>query len=149
MTNVLIFDKNDKHEGYIYVTGIPCVGDIDKCLESSENKSLLAEISPMKVFGYEPSTINTPRIFEFPYTPENREMFAKAAEHMGSGGRSVLRHGKPKNGEGDGDGQEGEIDGTGKAQKGEGTPNSQTEGADDIYVDNEALKGFVRKDQPQ
>lgn len=152
LTNVLIFDKTDNANGYIYVTGIPCIGkkNVDECMQSSNNEMTLRYLNPMKIFGYVPVTVNTPRIYTFPYTDENRKIFGEARDNIKKGGRSVLRRGNSgkvgEDGKGDGN-AEGESKGKG-GESGEGTKGAESEGAMDIHVDNEALKDFIRKDTP-
>jgi uncharacterized membrane protein YgcG len=151
LTSVLIFDKTNTSDGYIYVTGIPCAGqsNIEECMRASKVNSYVASLGAFNIFGYVPTVINTPRIYTFPYTEENRKNFAEARENMANGGRSVMRRGKKnKGGTGEGEGgQEGEGQGGGKSQSGDGTPNSLSEGAQEIWVDNIHLSQFLRKDQ--
>ena len=149
MTSVVIFDKTKTDPGSIYVMGIPCSSKkLDECLKSDKDTSLIGELTAFKVFGYSPQLANTPRLYTFPYTEENRKMFGEAQENMQNGGRSVFRRGAKKGGEGEGNGQEGdeETSGKGKAQKGEGTRNAETIGAQDIFVDNINLRDILKKD---
>lgn len=153
MTGVVIFDKTNKAPGAIFVTGIPCLGTstISECMESDTNDSVWKGIVAFKIFGYEPPLLNTPRIFEFEYTPENRKMFADAKANMANGGTSVFRRGGKKSGEaGQGEGLEGNSDEAAEGRKGgqggEGTKNSRSEGASEIHVDNISLRDILRKD---
>lgn len=153
MLNVIIFDKTTKSDGVIYVTGIPCAtaNDVAECMSPIKNESFLTTLNPMKIFGYGPPSINTPRVFEFPYTEHNREIFASAQEVMHEGGQSFFRRGKQtpgKEGDGTGSGQ-GEADGEGMGKTGEGTQNADSEGAQEIYVDNKSLRDIMKKDQAQ
>jgi uncharacterized membrane protein YgcG len=156
ITSVLIFDKSQTTEGYIYITGIPC-GDksFDECMESTKNETYLGAINVFDVLGYVPPVSNMPRLYEFPYTEENRKMFAEARENIAEGGSSVLKRGKKGDGSGVGKGEDGEGDGAGDgdgSESGSGgtggldeTPNAMG-GAAEIYVDNRSLKDFLRKD---
>lgn len=149
LTNVLIFDKTNKSDGYIYVTGIPCgaSASIEECMIPHQ----ISVQNPLNLFGYIPSNLNTPRIFLFPYTDSNRKMFFEAKENIEQGGTSRLRHGKKGKGQGksNGTGQEGDSEGQGTGQDGEGTPNAESDGANEIYIDNQAFRDVLKKDSVQ
>jgi uncharacterized membrane protein YgcG len=155
ISGVMIFDKTATTEGYIYITGIPC-GDksFEECMSATRTESYLGAINYMNVLGYVPPVNNMPRLFQFPYTDENRKMFGDARENIAEGGVSVLKRGKGKGqgkGKGSGKGDEGEGDGEGEeggSSSGSGgtdeTPNAM--GGQEIYVDNISIKDFLKKD---
>lgn len=153
LTNVLIFDKTNKSEGYIYVTGIPCSGqkNIDDCMETKKSQTTLGFLSPWRIFGYEPEVVNTPRMYTFPYTDENRKLFAEAKQNIDGGGRSVFKRkgkGQAKDGKGGSGDDDGSPTGEGGGQGGEGTKDADSEGEMEIYVDNQAITDIIRKDAP-
>lgn len=88
--SVVIFEKTREDPGAIYVTGIPCAVSPMECLKYAETDTVFKKLSPFKVFGYVPPAANTPRLYEFPYTEENRQKFAAARENIKNGGVSIV-----------------------------------------------------------
>jgi hypothetical protein len=155
IVGVVIFEKTTKSDGMIFVTGIPCSSfdDIARCFEEEHNASLWTKLSPYKIFGYEPDNVNTPRIFEFPYTDKNRKMFGEAKQNIADGGVSIYHKGQnEKEGKGKGKGGDGQgndpnaIGEDGGAHDGDVSPNAQSASESEIYVDNLSLRDVLKKE---
>ena len=152
LMGILIFDKTTRNDGQIFVMGIPCSAatSANECLSPNSDTSILTMLSPIKIFGYVPEKLNTPRLFSFPYTEENRKAFGEARENIDGGGTSMFyKNGKPAGDQKDETGQDGTGNGDGEGQAGEGTKNAESEGAKNIYIDNRNLKDIIRKDSQQ
>lgn len=140
--SVAIFDKTNTSPGSIYVTAIPCTGDVSECETYAEDDGLMTKLSPYRVFGYAPKARNTPRIYEFPYTEENRKAFSEARENVSNGGRSTIK-GAGKKGQGKG-GQHGKEETEGGMMGGDGQENAGIDDAPQII--NEGPQDLLRKD---
>jgi len=139
---VTIFDKTNLEPGAIYVMAIPCVGAVDTCEEYKTDDGIITKLSPYKIFGYVPTAKNTPRLYRFPYTTENRKAFSEARENLSKGGRSTIKgEGKGK-GKGKGAAPGDAEDGDGKS--GEGQENAHIDDAPQIV--NEGPQDLLRKD---